>query len=373
MHISIEREHLRAALALAVTVTDKRSTVPAYACVLLTAKPDGFVTIAASDLSLSYTSQVACTVKEPGVLALDARGLFDIVTALAADEMTIRSVDGKAEVRAGKSRFQVGAQPSADFPTMPNVSALKFSPVDGAAFSRMADAVAFCVDPKDTNPATSGVFYDFSAGRAMAVSTSRCGLMEIATCKAEGRALIPRPALATIEKVAEGPIEVAVTASEIFVRKGATVVGAKLIEGTFAIGDDLRGVFFRPSSDHEMNVGRIALMDALKRVSLVSSKAHGHEVRMAIKPGLASLASHGAGISEDEIAIGYDGKGHECAFAANLVIEALEAMSGDEITVGFNDSKTLPSGGVSWEPIIFRPLAEELGNEHAVVVMTIRH
>jgi DNA polymerase-3 subunit beta len=371
MNITANREQLRAALALATSVADRKSTIPTLACALLRAGKS--LTVSASDLSVSYLSEMPCSVKEPGAIALDARGLHDIISSLTADDVTIRAVDGKGEIRAGKARFQLGSQPVEHFPTMPDVDKMNFVNVRAATLARMVDGVAFCCDPLNTNPAVAGVY--LGDGVAMGASSARTAMMAAPLGGSLPPMSVPCAALATMLKVAGGAesVEMATSGAEVFLRNERTVVAAKLYEAPFPA--DLCKSFFRAKSDHEVTVPRVAFADALRRVSLVTSREMSHEVRLSLKPGMASLVSRGAstGIAEDEIAVGYDGKGHECAFSAQFLVDALEAMTGDEVTLGFNDDRPLPSGGTSWEPIIIRPLAEEMGEEHAVVLMTIKH
>lgn len=365
MNISINRAALDAALGLAAGVAGRRSTVDVLKCVLLEADTTT-LTISASDLNVTYVSKLGCTVREPGTLALDAKGLYDIASSLSTEDVAIRAVDGRAEIRAGKSRFQVAAQPPEHFPKMPDLSALNFAKCDGPALARIVAGVAFIADSADNNPAFGGVFLDFAKSTAAAASRVRGAsyTRDIKT-SLDAKAFVPRGSLATMLRLADGEVEIAVSPAEMFLRAGSTVIAAKLLDADFPITTELRDKLFRVKSDHEVIVPRERFADVLRRVALCANKDINHEVRLAIKPGLASLATKSAaGMAEDEVEVGYDGAAYECGISASQIVEALDIIGGDEVTLGFSANQ--------YEPIVLRPVAEEMGDEHVVLVQGIR-
>lgn len=365
MNISVDREQLRTALSLAITVTDKRSTVPALACVLLRA--DKSLTVAASDLSTSYFTDVVCSVSEPGAVALDAKGLYDIVSSLAVDEVTIRTVDGKGEIRAGKSRFQVGAQSPDDFPKMPDVAGLNFATLDGPSLAKMIGGVIGCASQDTNRTMMAGVHLDLGQCAAMASDGHRAAIFRGSLGgKADGVPFLPRTGAATVLRAIgeTKDVDVHVRADAFYLRVGSTVIGVKLLEAQFPAA--AVGPMARAKSDHEVTVGREALLSSIKRVVLAAPK-ETYCVRMSFAPSKAALSANSStAVSEDEIAVAYDGKGFECAFNATYVIGALEALTAEEVTFGFNRIET-------FEPIVLRPLAEEMGEEHVFVVMPMKH
>lgn len=364
MNITCNRAQLHAALSLAVGVADKRSTMPALACVLLRAGKT--LSIAASDLSVSYLTEVDCAAREPGALALDAKSLHDIVASLDADEVSIRAVDGKGEIRAGKSRFQVGAIRADDFPKMPDVTALKFHALDLGALRKLAAATAYCASPDLNRAHLAGVHLDFSRSVAMASDGHRAALCSLPLgSDMKGTALVPRTGLTTLVKVDGDDGEVALDAGVIYLRAGRTVVGVKTLEAEFPIRHEMKPQYFPVKRKHEVTLGREAFLATVKRVAIVTGKDSDHGVRMSVAPGIASLASKSAalGIAEDELAVGYDGKGIEFGFNATYLADALETLDGDEVTLGIDD-------GMS--PITLRPTAENMGEEQVAIVMPQR-
>lgn len=361
MNITLNTSAFRAVLASAASIAKPKSTLAILGNVLLRA--DGSVlTVAASDLSTTYTGTVSANVKEPGALALGC-GLLEVVASLTAEEVTLRATEGGGEIRAGKSRFQLAGLPPADFPSIHEAPSSMFE-VDTKVLARIVDGVGFCCDLAEKNPALQGVFIDFESGTAMSAGRVRCASMTLPLGDGKGKALVPRAALAQLLKIAGGGrVEVAVTPAQIFMRSGTSVVSTKVIEADFPISAAVRDNYFRSKSDHEVSVPRVAFMDALRRVSLVTSKLNNHEVMLSFVAGKASLTCKGSGIAEDEIAVGYDGKGIERAVSAKQVSEALDAMNGDEVSLGFNENK--------FDPIVIRPVAEEMGEEHVAIVLGI--
>lgn len=365
MNISINRAALDAALGLAAGIAGKRSTVDVLKCTLLEAEAKA-LSISASDLNVTYVSKIECEVRASGKLAIDAKALYDVISSLSAEDIVIRGIDDRGEIRAGKSRMQLAAYPSDHFPKMPDLSALAFHRVDGDALAHLVARVAFIADSADNNPAFGGVHLDFAESSAAAASRVR-GALCVGGIKPtfEAAAFVPRASLATMLRLADGEVHVAVSGAEMFLRAGATTISAKLLDADCPITPDLRDKLFRVKSDHEVIVPRERFADTLRRVALVSSKELSNEVRISFKPGAASLAAKSAaGVAEDEVEVTYDGAGYECAISASQIVEALEVISGDEVSLGFNTNP--------YEPIVMRPVAEELGEEHAIIVQQIR-
>lgn len=358
MYITVSREALRAAMSLAVTVADRKSPIPQLACALLRA--DKTLTVAASDLSTSYVTEIECTTREAGALALDAKGLHDVLSSLSVDEVTIRAVDGKGEIRAGKSRLQIPAQPADQFPKMPDLAELKFLPLDAQALVKCIAGVMGCVSSDKLRTMLAGVHLDLAKSEAMASDGHRGAIYR---CPLGGQATKPVlvPGTATLLKAIGDSKEaqVCVRPDALYLRIGATVVGVKLLEAEFPASVIDQSA--RAKSDHEVTAGREALIASLRLVGLAAPRETG-SVRLSCMPQKASLAANGpTGISEDEIAVGYDGKGFECGFNVRYMVDALECLSSEEVTLGFNADK--------FAPIVVRPLDEEMGQEHVLIVM----
>jgi len=109
----------------------------------------------------------------------------------------------------------------------------------------------------------------------------------------------------------------------------------KLVEGKFP---DYNRVI---PKNHKFNVtlGRQTLLSSLQRAAILTSEKF-KAVRLSFEPGLLSIASSNAEQEEakEEIEIDYNGDLIETGFNVTYLMDALQNMSQDMVSIDLNDS-----------------------------------
>ena len=123
MKISIDRNSLLNTLSHVQNVVERRNTVPILSNILIDAKSNNIV-LSATDMDLSITETIVCSVIEEGSITTAALTLFEIVRKTPeGSEIELISNDGsKLSVRSGKSKFSLSCLPKDDFPKIDNLS-----------------------------------------------------------------------------------------------------------------------------------------------------------------------------------------------------------------------------------------------------------
>ena len=85
MEFEIDQSRFLAALALAQTVADKRSTMPVLANVLLRATSDGKLVCCTTDMMIGLTESIPAKVKATGSLTVGVRHLHGVMRLSAGD------------------------------------------------------------------------------------------------------------------------------------------------------------------------------------------------------------------------------------------------------------------------------------------------
>lgn len=346
MELTIQRDALLGSLTTAASVANAKGTIPILANVLLQVTAKDRLLVAASDISISYVSTVACESKGDFAVALDAKALLGIVKSLPGSSLTMKSAKGKVEIRAGKARFELGGLPAADFPRLPDTSSQVFAEVDAATLRFAVEATSFACT--DTDGPLGGVQCHFGEdGRLIAADRAR-GAMARGKLGAVAMrsALVPRSALSQLLKAFDdaSTVEVAVSLAELFVRNRDTMMVAKLLEAQFpATAEGL----FRGDSDHDVTCDREQLIAAVRRVSLVTSreaKELGSCTKFVVSSDLLRISASGAGVgvASDEMEVSYIGDGFTRYFDARPLVEALESMHAEEVVLGVNDELMTP-------------------------------
>src|SRR5690349_22753194 len=138
MEFKIEKASLLQGLYLAQGISDRKSTMPILANVLLRTDGKDKLLVAATDLNVTVTAELPCKVEKEGGLTVGAKHLHDIVKSLPGEDLSLKKADNHyAEIRAGRVDYKVVGMADRDFPKLPNHKEVKLSQVDAATLRDM--------------------------------------------------------------------------------------------------------------------------------------------------------------------------------------------------------------------------------------------
>ena len=119
MKATIERATLLKSLSHVQSVVERRNTIPILSNVLIEAASDGSIRLMATDLDLQIVDSVQAQVETAGSTTISAHTLFDIARKLPeGSQVSLTASDGKMQVVAARSRFNLQTLPAEDFPRM---------------------------------------------------------------------------------------------------------------------------------------------------------------------------------------------------------------------------------------------------------------
>jgi len=145
--------------------------------------------------------------------------------------------------------------------------------------------------------------------------------------------LIPRKGILEVRRAIENreaPCEIGVYQGNFVVKADDVVLCVKLIEGQFPPYDQV----IPKDNDRAFDVPRAALLDALKRVAIMSSdKTWG--VRFALEKGKLRIESDNPdlGTAREEIDVAYKGAPVQIGFNARYFIELLGEVDTTDVRV----------------------------------------
>src|SRR4029079_2099029 len=103
MELKIDKATLLSGLYLAQGISDRKSTMPILANVLLRTDGRDKLLVAATDLNVTVTAELSCKVEKECGLTVGAKRLHYIVKSLPGDELHLKRADNNyAEIRAGR-------------------------------------------------------------------------------------------------------------------------------------------------------------------------------------------------------------------------------------------------------------------------------
>ncbi len=367
MELTIQQGDLAFAVARALGSVSSKSPLPLLSCVLIEAEKGG-LRVTGTDLDVTTSVVVPCTVKSPGKAAVSARHFHEVVRKMPKGALNLAVRDGQCQVDYGEgkgwSRFPV--QDPADFPRVPELKGEAKVKLDGATLSRLATRTAYSASTEETRPQLNGVLLTGGEDALILVATDGHRLARamrkgaFAGLAAPG-IIVPTRALTAVSRTAEeatSPVEIEVAAGR---NQAAftTQVGdyrvqimTRLLEGTYPNYEQV----IPKDNPRSLTAKRADLMEA---VDLVASHADNvtRQVRFSVgkdRLGVSS-ATQELGAGEQTLKADYDGDKMEIGYNASYLLDILRSIPTEQVVFRL---KTALSAGVI-EPVGALPQGEE--------------
>ena len=322
----------------------RTGNLPILSCVRLDADRRK-VSVTGTDLDLTVTADLDCDVAEPGITAVPARLIADIVRAMSGDTVTVeRSDSSQVTVSDGRSRFQIRASDPDGFPKLDTPSGDPHI-VDAPQFAAGLTQVLFAASADDARPILTGIYMvpGGSNGLTMVATDSyRLAVRELAvagdvTGDDHKPVLVPARSLTeVIRNLNDDPtLEVRTDDRLISFAFGSTRITSRLIAGNFPAYHTL----LRDSHPHQVTADRAELIESARRVKVMARDSV--PARLTITAGhitVSALAQDVGAATETIDAAGYHGDGCTIAFNIGYLIEALDAAHGDTVTIRWVDA-----------------------------------
>jgi DNA polymerase-3 subunit beta len=340
MNLTITKEQILAGLQAVQNVVSSRTTLPILSNVLLRAEKDR-VEFTATDLDVTIACSVEAKVKKPGATTVPVKKLFGIVRELNGTEIDIETDEKNiTSIRSGPSFYKIHGLGADEFPPLPKFKDDKKVALQQENVKAMMKKTSFAISTDESRYVLNGIFLSLkdhkmtmvaTDGRRLALVDEEVDISE----KSSGEFIMPAKAVAELNRLLQEKGEVEIKFGEnqasfaLKDDKGFSVlVITKLIEGNYP---NYKQVI--PSEAKE----RIALvreefLQALRRAEIMTSEK-ANSVKLAFgKNNLAITAnSPEVGEARESLAVNYKGKELAIAFNPRYLIDALAALSEDEV------------------------------------------
>jgi DNA polymerase-3 subunit beta len=376
MDLTIQQADLAFGVARALGSVSSKSPLPLLSCVLLEADKDG-LRITGTDLDVTTSVLLPCTVKTPGKAAVSARHFNEVVRKLSRGTLSLSLSGNQCEVRYGDgkgwSKFPV--QDPADFPRVPELKAEASIELEGSVLSRLIARTSYAASTEETRPQLNGVLLQGGDSQVVFVSTDGHRLARALRKGAfvglpKDGVILPSRALQAVSRTSEeatSPVRIEIAAGRnqagftTQVGEYRVQILTRLLEGPYPNYEQV----IPKSNPRELQCRRGDLMEA---VDIVAAHADNvtRQVRFSLrkgKVGVSSATELGAG--EHQIEARYPGDDMEIGYNANYLLDILRSIPTEEVAFRLN---TALSAGVI-EPVGALPQTEE---ELLCLIMPLR-
>lgn len=358
-------------------VADKKSAMPALANVLLSAEA-GSLRLAATDLYLGISGSCSVEIAKPGSVAVPAKDLLERVKAMPDGPVQILVNDASAQTTlkavGSPRRYTLHGIPGSEFPSLPKPA--EGAPVidlEVAALSLLIARTHFSISNDETRVNVNSALFEWSGDIIRAVSTDghRLSKMEIGVPVGglnPGQILIPLKAISELRRLTDEArgekdattVKLVVSGPNAFFDIAGMVFSVKTVDAVFPPYQQV----IPKTSAHSFRAPRGQLRDAVKAVSLAASDRTGG-VKLSMDNGMLRITSESpeSGNGFDELSVDYHGPATAIGLNAKYVIDVLDAIEDDEVTLGVDGEL---------DPVVVRPANDSQVQRYIAVVMPVR-
>src|SRR3954464_3033446 len=339
MKATIERAVLLKSLGHVQSVVERRNTIPILSNVLLDAREDGSIRLMATDLDLQVDESVPATVAQPGATTVSAHTLFDIVRKLPeGSQVELTAAEGKMQVVAGRSRFNLSTLPRDDFPVIAEGALPTRFELPAATLRQIIEKTRFAISSEETRYYLMGIFLHVIDDQLRAAATDGHRLARITIGKPDGAdgmpdIIVPRKCVQELYRLLEeleGTVEISMSPTKIRFGLGSAILTSKLIDGTFP---DYNRVI-PTGNDKLLKLDPKSFSAGVDRVSTIASEKT-RAVKMAVDRDKVTLSvtSPENGVATEEVPADYGADGIEIGFNARYLLDILGEIDGETVAV----------------------------------------
>lgn len=356
MRFTITREDLLRPLSLVAGVVERRQTLPVLSNVLLEVR-DTQLALTGTDLEVELIGRTAPHhVDELGSATVPARKLMDICKSLPErTDITFTLEEGRAVLRAGRSRFTLSTLPVAEFPNIEGSQSDTTLTLTRGTLKHLIDATSFAMAQQDVRYYLNGMLLEFGHHLVRTVATDGhrlavCARSAEVEVEPSQKLIVPRKGILELARLLDGsdePVELTIGGTHLRAQTGDFTFTSKLVDGKFP---DYERVVPR-GGDKVVIAERGELRQVLSRTAILSNEKY-RGVRLNLEEHNLRVTANNPEQEEAEenVAIEYEGDTLEVGFNVGYLVDVLGVLDADRVQMTLSDPNSSalleePGGG----------------------------
>jgi len=353
MRLKMDRETLLKGVGRTLGVVDRRGTMPILSHLFLQAEETSGLTIAATDLEVSFRGFYPAEVQEPGALTLPAHYFHNLVKELHGEVLDLTGNEkANLQIQVGESRYQLHGLPADQFPPVPEITDQKMVTVECKVLKEMIEKTIFSVSSDDLQYHLSGIFWERVEAegghqlRLVSTDGHRLTLIQRPLPQSEQFALeegilIPRKGVAEISRLLaeEEEVSLGLSKKSLALKANNKYLFILLLEKKFP---DYHRII-PESFAYSFTLSRPDLFDTLRRISLLSTERFKGVV-LQLMPDALELTFTNPEVGEGRELLPLkmetgdpENLPMQIGFNARYLLEPLSVMTGEEVCLEVNE------------------------------------
>ncbi len=344
MKITCSKSELVKGVNTVSKAVPSKTTMPILECILLEAT-DEEIKLTANDTELGIETIINGDIKEPGMIALDAKIFSDIVRKLPDNDVTIETdAADSAVITCEKAEFNISGHSGEEFTYLPEVIKEDSIEISQFMLREMIRQTIFSIADNESNKMMTGELFEIKDNylRIVSLDGHRISIrkIELKEPAQDKKLVVPGKTLNEISKILSGelesPVVISYTNNHIVFEFDETKVVSRLIEGEYFKIDQML------SSDYDtkVTVNKRDFSECIDRATLLVKEGDKKPIIINIQDGSMELSiTSQLGSMNEEIAIEKEGKDLLIGFNPKFLLDALRVIDEEEVTLYLMNAK----------------------------------
>lgn len=336
MKFLVSKKEFAEALKFANKACAVKSNTPILSGIYLSAA-ESCLEIQATDNTIGIIAKIPVNVEESGATIILGKKLFEVVTKLGGDVVTVSTNENLAEISSGGTKFDLLTFNADDFPKIKVEENAQTFTLTKFSFKNLVSKTAFAAAKDDGRPIFTGVLFK-SDGEKLTLAATNTHRLAVATEKIpatdEFEFIVPAKVLQDISAMFDvgRKMKIGYGKGKITFTFDNLLVTARIIAGMFP---NLKNLL-NEEKNIFATVDVAEFKNALERAAVIAKESEYNCVDLTFADnGLKiSANSNEIGKAEENISAKIDGGELEIAFNIGYWLDVLKVLDAEKIVVG---------------------------------------
>ena len=350
MKFKISRSNFFKTLSHLQGIVDKKNSLPILSNILIEAE-DNQLVLYSTDMDISIIEKINCDVMEKGATTINSQMLYDIVRKIDDNsEIEIISNNGKLlTLRSSGSRFSLACLPKEDYPIIEKDNSGINININSKILFKLIDKTKFAISNEETRYFLNGLYFnvtnDENKNVVTLVGTDGHRLAKFSH-EIAGQidqvfgVIIPKKTIYELTKLLSEintDIEISISSNKIIFIIEDIVFISKLIDGNFP---DYKRVIPK-ENNNILKINRDKLLSAVDRVSTIANEK-SPVIKFKLLKNILNLntINNESSTASEDLIINYDGAEFEIGFNSKYIMDILNNLEDNEISINLKDSSS---------------------------------
>ena len=337
MKLSINKEQIITQLQSLAAVADKKQTLPILSNILIKADEEE-IAFKSTDLEVELEFVIAHKSVIPGEITVPAKKIADIIKELPDGQIhfELNEDTTKLVIKSSSGKYNLSTIPASDYPDFDVVKSDQVYKTTSESLIALMQKTSFAMANQDWRHYLNGCFFQKNLNDLVMVATDAHRLATYTLpLEQEGEfsGIIPRKTIIELLKILPKSDEVVsfyINANNIVFMSKNFTFKSKLVDGNYPNYNQVI-----PSGEGlEITVNRKQLLDALSRVSVLSSEKF-KGVKLNTKDESLDVSAHNPEqeSAEELVPLTKSAEGFDIAFNVNYLREVLTNIEDEYISL----------------------------------------